>query len=208
MVSSRRRWPWVAGGAALALFAVVGLLFFAFRTGGSSAKSVASPVSSSAGPTAPVPALTYLSDLPEENFQGAAFGKKGHLNHTGNGNIGGVATETRIIVKGIISRNGLSTLAPSQGAASVQYRLHGRYSGFKSGVALHDGGWFSGSKVTFTVLGDNKVLWQSKKIASVQDFPQECSISVKGVNVLELQVTCTSSNNGVWPVWLDPCLMK
>jgi len=71
-------------------------------------------------------------------------------------------------------------------------------------VALHDGGWFSGSKVTFTVLGDGKILWQSKKIGAHDEYPQECSISVAGVDVLELQVTCTSSNNGVWPVWLDP----
>ena len=206
-VSSRRRWPWV-GGAALILFAVLGLLILGLRSGKSSAQSTVAPAPET-GPVEPVAALTYLSDLPEQDFQGVAFGKKGHLGHNGNGNIGGVPEKVRIIVKGIVSRNGLSTLAMSQGAAQVRYRLGRRYSGFKTGVALHDGGWFSGSKVTFTVLGDDKVLVAVQEdCLPTEDYPQVCAISVAGVDVLELQVTCTSSNNGVWPVWLDPCLTK
>ncbi|OAI52786.1 hypothetical protein AYO44_16435 [Planctomycetaceae bacterium SCGC AG-212-F19] len=152
--------------------------------------------------------LTYLSDLAEANFLGAAFGKNGHLGHTGNGNLGGKAETNRIIVKGALARKGLSMLAPSGGAAQVQFRLGKQYQQFKSGVALHDGGWFSGSHVTFVVLGDGRVLWQSKGIRTHGDYPQECTVAVTGVDLLELQVTCTSSNNGVWPVWLDPHVAK
>jgi serine/threonine-protein kinase len=184
---------------ALLVCLVAGLYLF---RGGSAAKGVPGKAAED-GP------LTYLSDLPEMNFQGGAFGKNGRLGHNGNGNIGGAKVdELRIIVKGAASRKGLSMLAPSVGAAQVQYRLGKQYQQFKGTVALHDGGWFSGSAVTFLVLGDGNVLWRSKPIRVHGDYPQECSVSVAGVDLLELQVTCTSSNNGVWPVWLDPCLSK
>jgi serine/threonine-protein kinase len=205
-VSQKRRWPFVAGGGVALLCLVV--LFMTLRSGGAPTSGSSQPAatgSASAPPTLPASAEpTFLSDMKDFNFQGVAFGKNGHLNHNGNNNLGGNSAETRIIVKGVISKKGLSTLAPSVGAASVCYHLNRQYSTFKSGVALHDGGWFSGSKITFTVMGDGKVLWQSKKIGAHDEYPQDCSVSVAGVDVLELQVTCTSSNNGVWPVWLDP----
>jgi serine/threonine-protein kinase len=207
-VAQRRRWPFIAAGAAVLLLGLI-VAVIAFRSGSSAAVSQQpSSATTQTQSTGAAPALTYLSDLTEQNFQGAAFGKDGHLNHNGNGNLGGNVAEARIIVKGVLARKGLSTLTPSGGAAQVTYRLGRKYSGFKTGVALHGQGWFSGSKVTFTVLGDGKVLWQSKQIASHDDYPQEGSCSVANVDVLELQVTCTSSNNGVWPVWIDPSLSR
>jgi serine/threonine-protein kinase len=215
----RRPWVLVAGLSTVAFFGLLvfaGLLYATWPSHPSVAAAPppnatrSTPTPSPAPTTAAVtvPALSYLSDLAEENVQASAFGKNGHLNHNGNGNLGVETATARIIVKGIQSKKGLSTLAPTGGSAIVTYHLGRRYTAFKSGVALHDGGWFSGSTVTFTIMGDGKILWQSKPIRTKEDQPQDCSISVSGVDVLELQVTCSSNNSGVWPVWLDPSVSK
>lgn len=178
-----------------------------FFHGGEATKSgsTAQNDATGSGPAEPqAPPAVFLSDLPESNFQGTAFGKNGFLGHNGGGNVSAPVDTARIIVKGQLSRKGVSMWPPSGGASQVTYKLNKRYNQFKTGVGLHDGGWMSGSKVTFVVIGDGKTLWQFKPIGGRDDYPQECNIKCAGVDTLELQVTCTSLNSGVWPVWLDP----
>jgi hypothetical protein len=158
--------------------------------------------------TPTMPEEAFLSDLKEVSTTGVAFGKDGHLGHNGFGNIGGNPKEIRIIVKGVLARKGLSTLTSTGGAASVTYKLDKQYRRLRSGVGLHARGWFSGSKITFVVLGDGRVLWRSKEIGSLEDYPFECDVDITGVDQLELQVTCTDNSNGVWPVWIDPRVTK
>jgi hypothetical protein len=199
----RRRPRLVLGSTAASVLLFLGMSLF---------HGAERPSSPSSAPVAVVttrperesPAIAYLSDLPETKFQGAAFGKNGFLGHNGGGNVGAPVETARIIVKGQLSRKGVSMWAPSGGAAQVTYKLGKQYNRFKAGVGLHDGGWMSGSKVTFSVIGDGRTLWQSKPIGGKDDYPQECTVPCTGVDSLELQVTCSSLNSGVWPAWLDP----
>jgi serine/threonine-protein kinase len=214
---ARRRPRLVLAGAAAALallFLMLPIAYFAFR-GKSTAVAKSTEGTETSAPqkpaekeAPPAPPQAFLSDLPEASTTGVVFAKNGLLGHNGNGNLAGNPKEARIIVKGVLARKGLSTLAPSGGAATVSYKLGKQYKKLTGGVALHDRGWFSGSKVTFVVLGDGKVLWRSKEIATHDDYPQSMEVDVTGIDQMELQVTVTSSNNGVWPVWIDPRVTK
>jgi serine/threonine-protein kinase len=222
----RRRPRLALAGAAVmcaSFFLFVGLIYLAFRGSGEGSRTVAVATRENEKKTQEVTKdqpkekeeppvkegeTVFLSDLQEFNVQARAFAKDGFLGHNGNNNLGGDWKTFRIIVNGTLARKGLSTYPPSGGAAQVSYRLGKRYNHFKTGVGLHGRGWFSGSVVTFTVFGDGAVLWQSKPIRDYSEPPQECNVKVTGVNVIELQVTCTGESNGVWPVWIDPAVRK
>lgn len=96
---------------------------------------------------------------------------------------------------------------PEGGFARQVYRLNGKYTTFHADVTLNDGPFRSESPLTFTVIGDGKRLWQSAPVSSQADR-QSCTVSVKDVQVLTIQVECPGAPRGAHAVWIDPGLVK
>jgi hypothetical protein len=75
----------------------------------------------------------------------------------------------------------------------------------KAGVALDDNAGIVLSQAGFGVYGDGKLLWRSLLVNGRRQ-PQECSVEVRGVDVLELRVHSQGSHIGLHAVWLEPRL--
>jgi hypothetical protein len=87
--------------------------------------------------------------------------------------------------------------------ASLSYRLGKRFGTFRAEVGMGDGPPQSETACTFWVYGDGRLLWKSGSVQE-QAHRQECAVSVKGVDVLRIAVTCPGRAHGAHMVWLDP----
>jgi hypothetical protein len=89
----------------------------------------------------------------------------------------------------------------------VSYSLRKQFDVFSSEVSLNDSAPASPLPMTFSVYGDGRLLWRSSPVVTRAET-QSCSVSVKGVDVLELTVTTNpggpDSVRGAHGVWLDP----
>ena len=81
------------------------------------------------------------------------------------------------------------------------------YLTFRSSVALNDDVPSTPTPLTFKVLGDGKVLWESKPVTD-RGVIQDCSVSVQDVDRLELQVACPGDYSAAHAVWLEPQLLR
>ncbi|MEQ9065294.1 MAG: NPCBM/NEW2 domain-containing protein, partial [Gimesia chilikensis] len=63
-----------------------------------------------------------------------------------------------------------------------------------------------GGNVTFTVLGDNRVLWKSP--LKDQKDVLYCKVSVRNVKRLEIRTETRGINRGAHTGWLDPHVLK
>ena len=142
----------------------------------------------------------FLSDLPEMNARvqdGCKFGKNGNMGFSGN----------RIASRGVLSSKGLGMHPPPNNAAQVSYRLDKQFRTFKATVALNDTSGGSYSPLRFVVLGDGRKLWESNPVQKRGD-DQECTVNVKGIDTIELLVTCSGGSGGAHAVWIEPRLLK
>jgi endo-alpha-N-acetylgalactosaminidase len=148
------------------------------------------PVSSSAVKHA---APAFLSDLPETDVRigWGTFGKHGTA-----------YDNQRIIVKGVLSPNGLFMHPPSNGSAHVTYRLGKRYQTFKAAAAIMDTET-PATALIFKVIGDGKDLWQSQPLKE-KGASQQFTIPVAGIDKLELEVHCPGDYSCAVAVWLEP----
>jgi hypothetical protein len=113
-----------------------------------------------------------------------------------------------IVVRGVRSLNGLGLHPPDQpGYASASYHLGKQAALFKAAVAINDSAKHVHSQAVFEVYGDGKRLWQSEEVGK-DTPPQECSVAVSGVEVLELRVASKGSHLGLHAVWLEPRLLQ
>jgi hypothetical protein len=85
----------------------------------------------------------------------------------------------------------------------LSYRLRKQFKSFRTEVSLNDGPMSSETPCTFWVYGDGKVLWKSTAVSSRKDT-QRCAVSVQGVDVLRIAVTCPGPARGAHAVWLEP----
>jgi regulation of enolase protein 1 (concanavalin A-like superfamily) len=138
-----------------------------------------------------------LATLKEQDFKGR-FG-------LGKGYVGGDDKET-IKFSGQLYPNGLGTHPPSDGVASVKYKLKGNMSTFSTTVAVNDSALPIISPLQFKVLGDNKLLWASNPLNG-KGLSQECNVDITGVKMLELQVWCQGPDGYAHAVWLDPYVL-
>jgi hypothetical protein len=97
---------------------------------------------------------------------------------------------------------------PFGAPARMVYSLEGRFSRFRSEVCLNDDVRGTPPPMTFRVYGDDQLLWESKKPVASQKDKQFCDISVKGVDRLQLDVTCTGEPRAAHALWIDPRLEK
>ena len=138
----------------------------------------------------------FLSDLPEQKarvYWMARFGKDGNL---------GVENR-RITLNGVIAAKGLGMHPGDRDTAAVTYSLQGQYRTFKAKVALNDSATRCASPLLFVVLGDGKPLWQSQPVQRRGD-QQDCEVAIRGVDKLELLVTCAGPHGDAHAVWIDP----
>jgi hypothetical protein len=141
---------------------------------------------------------TFLSDLKEESVS------VGYGNFTKKGER---YPDSRIKVNGADSPNGLYMHPPKNGASRIAYTIGKAYRTFKASVALDDSAASSDVGVIFKVIGDGKTIWESKPIKQVRKT-EECSISVAGIQKLELFVDCPGVNWQARAVWVEPQLQK
>ena len=57
--------------------------------------------------------------------------------------------------------------------------------------------------MVFRVLGDGKVLWQSKPLQAY-GARQECNIEIRGVQQLTLEAGCSGNGQWGWAAWINP----
>jgi hypothetical protein len=87
----------------------------------------------------------------------------------------------------------------------VSYALGKKYRTFKAAAAIHDSER-TGTALVFKVRGDGKDLWQSQPLQE-KGSSQECSISVAGIDKLELEVHCPGDFGSAHAVWVEPRLL-
>ena len=143
----------------------------------------------------------FLSEMQEFDVKAGPWG-------FGKGSKKG-SEKVPIIIRGITSAHGLGMHPPSSGVSSVKYHLDRGYTTFVAGAVI---GWNSrGARVysplTFTVLGDGKVLWESQPMQRVEQV-QPCKLDVRGVGILELRVVCRGINENAHACWLEPHLLS
>jgi len=131
-------------------------------------------------------------------------------NGWGFGNFGrvGNSEETKITVKGQAFVNGIGA-HPEAGRRQslLHYTLGRRFSILRGAVALNDSSRRPESPVTFQIIGNGQVLWQSQEIDSVGVI-QRFQIDVENVDSLQMKVKCAAGNTGCSAAWLDPVLER
>lgn len=97
---------------------------------------------------------------------------------------------------------------PWEKRTTVAYHLEKKYRTFTAQVTLNDTSRGARSPMTFKVIGDGKVLWEARGIATQADT-QTCSVSVAGVDTLALEVSVPAGDvGGAHGVWVDPVVKK
>jgi hypothetical protein len=139
----------------------------------------------------------FLSDLQERQVEGS-FSK---------GTIRDWILNNPITVNERRSPHSLGMYQPQNGSGSkVRYALARKALVLRTVVAFNDlgpGGHLG--PVTFSILGDGKLLWESQMMLYRHE-PEECSVDVHAVDELELRVEVKGFGNGSPAIWLEPCL--
>jgi hypothetical protein len=89
----------------------------------------------------------------------------------------------------------------------LQLNIGGAYSRFVAAVSQNDFVPPAANPFIFLVYGDNKLIWQSKPIASTADT-DFCDVSIKGVESLRLEVKPTGEPRANHAIWFEPFLEK
>ena len=187
------------------------------RAAVSAARSSVPPESPPAGDNAPKPRSgpVYLDDLREITAT-VGWGRLGKHGATGypteHDNYG-----PRAVLRGVVPEHALSMHPPEKGTAFASYGLTEDYRTFRATVGLLEvdrssqspaarNPFFTGeaySPLTFRVVGNGKVLWQSRAVRRSGDW-LPCSVNIEGVRLLELQVDCPGSKTFAWAAWVEP----
>jgi hypothetical protein len=88
---------------------------------------------------------------------------------------------------------------PPEWRAAVRYNLGGKATAFQTWAAVHDRSALP-PEYEYTVLGDGKVLWNSKTVTPRK--PTLVLLNVREVQELELRV----GGRPFYAVWVDPCV--
>ncbi len=142
----------------------------------------------------------YLTDLGEIEVKAGPW-PLGRNGDTGN--------NEPIKVNSKLSKKGIGLHPPAQGHAFVSYRLDKKAAVFKGAVALDDRSQATNFwEAIFEVRGDGNLLWKSRPVKKERIRPQEFSLDVTGVDVLELRVVAPGHHIGLHAVWLDPRILQ
>jgi hypothetical protein len=153
--------------------------------------------------TDPVESVVYLDGLQEIEsrvFPTAKLGKNG-----ATGFPQGMPQECRFQGKSI--SHALSMHPPSKGTSHVVFELAGSYHDFRATAGLLEklGRATTGVPIVFKVIGDGRVLWTSLPVQQESEA-QSCQVSVRGVQLLRLEVDCPGVADSAWAAWINPRL--
>lgn len=117
--------------------------------------------------------------------------------------------DRQFAVHKVVFENGVYFCPPSANSTgTATFELGAGYSRLKGGTAISDHRFGQAhSPVTFRVLGDGKVLWNSKPLQMCGAW-EAFDVDVTGVKQLTLEVSCPSSHTGAHGSWMDPVLVK
>ncbi|KAJ8575654.1 hypothetical protein ON010_g3559 [Phytophthora cinnamomi] len=160
----------------------------------------------------------FLSSMREYHFS-VGYGTLGKGNQLGYASNGGPSASqpnasatgsAPIHINGEAKQRCLSTHPPSHGDAYVIYDLAGAYHTISGGVAFNDDTRNEflengGVSLVFQIVGDDKLLWQSKPMSDTC-LVEQFEVDIRKVRMLELKVSCRGSNHCAHAVWVDPCL--
>jgi regulation of enolase protein 1 (concanavalin A-like superfamily) len=155
------------------------------------AQTIRLPGTAVAGNPAGQVRTVYLADVPETSFSALKFDKR-------DGST----------LNGKASPNCLFLHPGANVFAQVTYHLRKKYSRFKATVGIRDGAngnRGSGTPLTFLVSGDGKELWKSTPLQKCGDT-RDCTVSVAGVDRLELRVDCPGDAFCAHAIWAEPRL--
>jgi len=161
----------------------------------------------------------YLDDL-QELSSGVAIGILGKHGETGYPEFES-EYGPKVIFQGKKPEHSLSTYPPPKGTGYVSYVFKGEYRTLRAVAAILEVNpadaarvaaepFFMGgpaSPLTFKVIGDGKLLWESRPLARAGDS-QNCNVDVEGVSLLELEVSCPDMNSYCWAAWIEPAVEK
>ncbi len=111
-----------------------------------------------------------------------------------------------IKVNGVEGWHGMYLHPGSDDSSHVTYELDGRGILLETRLGLSDDVGSCWTPLTFKVIGDDKVLWTSKKVRERLDA-QSCRVSILGVHRLTLMVDCPGRYEYAHATWLDPQVM-
>jgi hypothetical protein len=152
----------------------------------------------------------YLSDLPEKSLEyweylpNWGFGKEGKY-FTGERE-GAFAD---ITLAGKKSPQGIFAHPKTNGRSNIEYEIGGLGERlFQATIGVDDARRYGPhTPLTFEVLGDGKSLWKSRPVTRWGE-PQDCQVEMRGVQTLELRVTCPGDASFAMAVWCEPRLVK
>lgn len=159
----------------------------------------------------------YLSNIKEYHYSVGygTFGKGNQLGYASDSDArtlpAGTPTASHpVTISGEPRQRCLSTHPPSRGSSYVIYDLADAYNRLAGAVGINDDVQNEvlqqrGVSVVFSIVGDGKALWHSKPTCEARQV-EKFDISVKGVRMLELVVTCSGSNHCAHAIWIDPCV--
>jgi hypothetical protein len=137
----------------------------------------------------------YLSDLTETQVS-VGYGKLGKNGDAGYDN-------WKVEVKGVVQTQSLSAHAPSR----IVYTLGKAFKTLNTGIVLlRPPGDANRVVLTFKVIGDGKVLWNSGELPGLKDV-KEVQVDISGVDRLELVVE-TKNKADSTSVWIEPRISK
>ena len=161
----------------------------------------------------------YLDDL-QELSSGTAIGILGKHGETGYPEFDS-EYGLKVFFQGKKPEHALSTYPPRKGTGYVSYVLKREYRTLRAVAAIMEvnpaaaarvaaepfylGG--PASPLTFRVIGDGRLLWESRPLAKSGDS-QVCNVGIEDVSLLELEVACPEMNSYGWAVWIAPVVEK
>ncbi len=147
----------------------------------------------------------YLDDLREVEF---------HVGHGKLGKHGATGYELskmfgQVKFKRTFPIHALSMPPPANGSSYVVYELGEKFKRLKAeGVILNSDNATGrpGSPLTFRILGDKYVLYESEPLQNFRDSTENIELDVTGIRYLRLEVACPGSNDFARAAWLNPRL--
>lgn len=156
--------------------------------------------------------IVFLDDMAETRFE-LDYGKLGQHGKT----TGDPKQVQRFRLNGVEQQHTLSVHPRISLPGYVDYDLGGRYNRFRATAALNvataqDGltgvrrlgyNGLSRTPVYFRVVGDGKLLWESKPMQRLGES-QECDLAIAGIKELHLEASAAREANFAWAFWANP----
>ena len=90
--------------------------------------------------------------------------------------------------------------------SSVPRMLDGKYQSFTAIAAVIGESPPAATPLQFRVLGDSKLLWASRNFLQCTGDQEQCTVSIRGVKLLTLEVLCRGDNRFAHAAWIEPAV--